>query len=257
VNISPPARAKSPEHIIVFSINHSTNSYQAKGISMKASISLVTTYKTAVLADAERAINIYNHGLYSCVKNPDLDKRARDMFAGGLGLTPAKILEQVEFIGKDYGGVAGRPAALTLAPAIADEIFQKRAQYEQAVTTAQNILSGIPSRNTIEILYRPFVKPLVDKNDRVSRNWLVWGAKFWHHLNPDAFPVEDSRVDDFFILGESPSVDKYMNLLKLFRDFVLAHQAWLPGMWDADAGADEIPCADNKLWDKVFYGLGE
>jgi hypothetical protein len=48
-----------------------------------------------------------------------------------------------------------------------------------------------------------------------------------------------------------------MKLLQLFRDFVLAHQAWLPRMREVDAGADEIPCADNKLWDKVFYGVGE
>jgi hypothetical protein len=224
---------------------------------MKAATLVVTTCKTATLADAERAIDIYNHGLYGCVKNPDLDERARRMFAEGLGLTRGKILEQVEFIGKDYGGVAGRPAALTLAPAIAGEIFQKRTEYEQAAVAAPNILSGIPGRNTIEILYRPFVQRLVDKNGRVSSNWLVWAAKFWHHLNRDAFPVEDSRVDDFFILDESVSVDKYMKLLKLFRDFVLAHQAWLPKMREVDAGADEIPCADNKLWDKVFYGLGE
>jgi hypothetical protein len=75
------------------------------------------------------------------------------MFAEGLGLTSAKILEQVQFIGKNYGGVAGRPAALVSAPAIAGEIFQKRADDEHTVTAALNILSGIPSRDTIEILY--------------------------------------------------------------------------------------------------------
>lgn len=222
---------------------------------MKAATSVVT-YKTATLADMERGIDLYNRGLYGCVKNPDLDDRARSMFAEGLGLTREKILEQVKFIGKDYGGVAGHPAALELAPAIADEILQNRANYVQAASFASDILVKTPDRAVVQILYSPFIKRLEQK-DRVWNNWLVWGAKFWHHLNPPAFPIEDGRVDDFFILDELPSVDKYMKLAGMFRDFVFAHQEWLPRMREVDAGADEVPCADNKLWDKAFYGLGE
>ena len=83
------------------------------------------------------------------------------------------------------------------------------------------IVSKAADRSAIEILYRPFVKPLVDKNRRKTSNWLVWAAKFWHHLNPLAFPNEDSRVDDFFVLsGDSVSVDKYMKLSNRFRSFV-------------------------------------
>ena len=49
------------------------------------------TYKTASLADMERGIGIYNRGLYGCVKNPDLDDRARRIFADGLGLTLERL----------------------------------------------------------------------------------------------------------------------------------------------------------------------
>ena len=59
------------------------------------------------------------------------------------------------------------------------------------------------------------------------------------------------------MIDDAPSVDKYMKLARLFQGFVLAHQGWLPRMREVDTGADEIPCADNKLWDKAFYGLGE
>jgi hypothetical protein len=49
-----------------------------------------------------------------------------------------------------------------------------------------------------------------------------------------------------------------MKFLKRFRDFVLSHQGWLPDLRRVDGDVDgEIPCADNKLWDKMFYGLGE
>lgn len=229
-------------------------SQQSGMMKNKNPSSVATTYMTVTLEDAKRGINTYNHGADGCVKNPDLDVRAHEMFKGGLGLTSEEILRQVEFIGRDYGGVAGFKAAYALAPAIANDIFQNRAEYWQAASSASPILSQVPSRDTIEILYRPFVKPLYGKS-----NWLVWGTKFWHHLNRnDAFPIEDSRVDDFFIVKDAPSVDKYMKFLKRFREFVLSHQEWVPHMRQVDGDVDgEVPCSDNKLWDKMFYGLGD
>jgi hypothetical protein len=163
-----------------------------------------TTYRTVTLEVAGHAIKAYNDGTNGCLKNPVLDRQARNMFAGGLGSTSEKILRQVEFIGKkkEYGGVAGRPSAIKLAPDITRDIVANRKQYERAALSALPILTQVPSRDTIEILHRPFVKPLVDKNNRVSRNWLVWATKFWRFLNPDAFPIEDSRVDKFFLLND-------------------------------------------------------
>ncbi|MGB8060706.1 MAG: hypothetical protein WCF26_02270 [Candidatus Sulfotelmatobacter sp.] len=223
----------------------------------------ITTCRTVTLDRACQSVKVYNEGLYGCVKNPDLDKQAHGMFADGLGSTLGKIERQVTFIGDDYGGVAGRPAALRLAPDIARDIFQNREEYERAASSALPILSEATDRSAIEILFLPFVKPLVDKNGRETSNWLVWAAKFWHHLNPPAFPIEDSRVDDFFVLkNDSASVDKYMKLLDRFRSFVLSHQDWLPQLRQADSGVDgEVDgapvCSDNKLWDKMIYGLGD
>jgi hypothetical protein len=216
----------------------------------------VTTYRTITLEVAGRAIKAYNDGTNGCLKNPDLDRQARDMFADGLGSTSGKILRQVEFIGKkkEYGGVAGRPAAIKLAPAIAHDIFENRTEYERAANSASPILSQIPSRDTINLLYRPFVKPLVDKNNRESSNWQVWASKFWHFLNPDAFPIEDSRVDKFFALNDPNSVDKYLKFLNRFREFALAHQEWLPHLRQVDCG---LAWCDNKLWDKMCWGLRE
>jgi hypothetical protein len=213
-----------------------------------------TTYRTVSLEDAKRGINIYNHGVDGRgVENDDLDIRAREMFADGLGATSGKIGRQVEFIGRDYGGAAGFKAAYALVPAITRDIVAIRDEYERVAFAALPIMSQIPSRETIEILYRPFVQTIHGKS-----NWLVWGTKFWHHLNPDAFPIEDRLVDAFFMISDSPSVNKYMKFLNRFRDFALAHLGWLPDMRQVDGGVDgEIPCSDNKLWDKMFYGLAE
>jgi hypothetical protein len=210
---------------------------------------VVTTYRTITLEVAGYAIKAYNDGTYGCLKNPELDRQARDMFADGLGSASDKIGRQVEFIGRDYGGAAGFKAAYALAPDITRDIVANREQFEQAALSALPILTQVPSRDTIEILYRPFVKPLHRKS-----NWQVWGTKFWHFLNPDAFPVEDSLVNKFFVLRDPNSVEKYLKFLNRFREFALFHQEWLAHLRQVDGG---LAWCDNKLWDKMCYGLGE
>jgi hypothetical protein len=208
-----------------------------------------TTYKTITLQIAESAIKAYNDGTYGCLKNPELDQQALDMFADGLGSSSGKIERQVEFVGRNYGGASGFKAAYSLVPDITHDIVANREQFEQAAVTALPILSQIPSRDAIEILYRPFVKPLHGKS-----NWQVWATKFWHFLNPNAFPIEDSRVDKFFVLSDVNSVDKYLKFLNRFLEFSLSHQEWLPYLQQIDGG---LAWCDNKLWDKMCYGLGE
>jgi len=223
-----------------------------------------TTYQTVTLDRACRAVKVYNEGLDGRgVENADLDIRAHKVFARGLGSTSEEIERQVHFIGnrKDYGGVAGRPSAINLAPAIAHDIFEIREEYERTASSTVPLLSQVAERSTIEFLFRPFVQPLGDKNN--TKNWLVWAAKFWHHLNRDAFPIESSESDEFFVIGNyNGPVDRYMKLLNKFRTFVLSHQEWLPHLRQADGGVDgevdgEPVCSDNKLWDKMCVGLNK
>jgi hypothetical protein len=217
-----------------------------------------TTYKTITLDRAKLAIKEYNKSMYGCEKNTDLDERARVMFDGGLGKTTAEIERQVYFIGKDYGGVAARPAALVFAPDIARDIAANRAQFEQAACSAQPILLQVPRRSTVTILYAPFVKLLIDSNKRASSNWQVWFTKFCFWLNQRAFPIEDSRVNDFFLLtADENSVDKYLKFADRFRDFVVRHQEWVPELRKVDDGSDGQRCSENKLWDKMCYGLAD
>jgi hypothetical protein len=211
-----------------------------------------TTYRNITLERAKLAVKVYNEGMYGCVKNPDLDERARVMFEDGLGRADADIERQVRFIGEDYGGAAGFKAAYSLTPLIARDIATNRAQYEQAVISAQPILMQVPRRASVNILYAPFVKPLHNKS-----NWQVWFSKFCFWLNQRAFPMEDSRVNDFFLLTDLNSVDKYLKFADRFRDFALRHEEWVPELRKVDDGSDSQPCSDNKLWDKMCYGLAD
>jgi len=146
--------------------------------------------------------------------------------------------------------VAGFPVALSLAPEIASDIMSTRDAFEHAASSAPKITDGVANRTSVEILYGPFIKPLHGK-----KNWQVWATKFWHFLNPDAFPIEDSRVDRFFKLAaKSHSADKYMELLRRFAEFRREYDVWLPKLRVADEGQ---AWSDNKLWDKVCYGVEE
>jgi len=207
-------------------------------------------FRTVTIEVAINAVQAYNSGSYRGFKNLHLDRCARHVFHAGLAPTLEGILEQVRFIGKDYGGVAGFQAALSLAPAIAHEIYAVRDRYESLVQAAPPLSCSPSSDKVVAELYAPFVKLAHDK-----RNWQVWAAKFWHFLNPDAFPIEDSRVDTFLgLAGRANSVQKYVGFLHRFREFAMAHQSWLPLLRKADGG---YSWCENKLWDKVCYGVVE
>jgi hypothetical protein len=209
---------------------------------------MFTTYKTVTLEKAKQAINAYNDGSYGCLKNPEVDRQAREMFENGLGDTEQMILRQVDFIGRNYGGAAGFKAAYALSPEIAHDIFIGRAEYERVAISAVPVHSHIADLAAIQTLYRPFVKPLHGK-----QNWQVWATKFWHFLNPEAFPIEDRFVNHFFELNEANSAALYLKFLSRFRDFAISHNSWLPELHHVDGG---LSWCDNKIWDKMCYGLG-
>jgi hypothetical protein len=208
---------------------------------------VAVTWNTITLEQALAGVRGYNRE----VSNIDLDSQARQRFAPGLDMTLAGIREQVNFIGDDYGGVQGFPKALTLVPNIAEAIFTSRASFARSASDAPHVLCGSASREALLILYQPFVTaPLHGK-----RNWYVWATKFWHFLNPDAFPIEDSRVDTFFGLkGRDASVKKYEEFLCRYQRFISERRDWVPGLQEADQG---LAWCENKLWDKVFYQVAE
>jgi hypothetical protein len=207
-------------------------------------------YTNITLETAQEAVRAYNDGCYwGGVKNPELDRQALALFEGGLGCTAEQVYEQVRFIGIDYGG-AGFKAPRDLVQTIRDDIWAVRDHYNTVAKAAPPVLQGPPPDSDIECLLAPFRKEFHGK-----RNWLVWAAKFWHFLNHDAFPILDSRVDDFFhTRGQSQSARKYIFVCGRFRNFVMSHAEWRSVLRKADG---DLACCNNKLWDKVFYGLAE
>src|SRR5687768_2188197 len=114
---------------------------------------MAVDYKTITLAIASQAIQAYNTDCYySANKGLDLDRRARQLFTEGLALISDDILEQVRFIGDDYGGVAGFKAALSLAPSIAGDIYLIRDRYSDLVRSASPLRQAPTSMKVISEL---------------------------------------------------------------------------------------------------------
>jgi len=208
------------------------------------------TYENIRLGEAKKAIRAYNGSLYRGICSTDVDRQAAELFAHGLAVNREGIAEQVRFIGKEYGGVAGFPAALRLVDSIADHIHRERAMFHAAASSAQSAHPQPVDCRTLEVLYAPFRQRYHGKN-----NWLVWASKFWHFIGYDAFPIIDTRVDRFFRLSwRRDPIDRYKRLLRRFHCFVNSRESWLESLIQSDR---QRACCATKLWDKVFYGVRE
>lgn len=94
------------------------------------------TCETITIGQACDAIRAYN------ATGLELDREGLRVFSAGLGKTLGAIRDQVSFIGKEYGGVARFPAALTLVADIARDIYKTRRLYEDAALTAPTRTEG-------------------------------------------------------------------------------------------------------------------
>lgn len=212
---------------------------------------------TIALPEAITAISAYNNGVYGKTgrKNIDIDNDARQRFSGGLGETLPEIKGQVRFIGQDYGGTANTLAGQLLPARIGQDIYSVRDEYAARISSALPLINIVPDQKLIELLFQPFEQILESPNGkRVWKNWLTWGTKFWHFLNPDAFPILDSRAKKFFSVTTHVNVlQTYREYMEVYRASMMHHQNWFPRLRQIDGG---LAWNDVKLWDKVAYEVG-
>jgi hypothetical protein len=221
--------------------------------------------ETLKLNHAIDAVKNYNSGSYNGISNTKLDGLARAAFADGLAPTLDGIEKQVRFIGQPaksgtpgYGGFAGFGKARELVPSVAQDICAAKT-YGECAKAAHPLCSVTSSVATIAYLLKPFEKPLCGK-----LVWLTWASKFWHFLNPEAFPIRDTRVATFFDLKGDRSAGNYVEFLERFKEYTVddqEHYRWVESLREADkehrCADDEVHAwCDNKLWDKVFFEIG-
>jgi hypothetical protein len=125
---------------------------------------VITNYLTLKLEGAKRAIEAYNSAVYfGCRTNTDIDENGCELFQQGLGATYDQILEQLKFIGIDYGGVRAHPAAIRLA----------RTSHATSLPTGQltQVLSTRPP------LFLPKFHPSIQLTCFFAHSFNLWSPK--------------------------------------------------------------------------------
>ncbi|MEW6185162.1 MAG: hypothetical protein AB1585_05410 [Thermodesulfobacteriota bacterium] len=213
------------------------------------------THKTITLQQAICAVRSYNQGIYgkSGRKNLDIDNEGISIFEQGLSKDDDKLTMQIGWVGRDYGGTAHSIASKQLPPRIAKAILNEFEEYHKRIIQRLPLTQlGMPD-SEISYFYKPFQQTLTTEK-RTFKNWIVWGTKVWHFLNPKAFQIMDSRAKRFYqVSASSDPVSMYADLQRKTRDLLLSHEDWLPELRAADNGN---AWSDLKLWDKVAYEVG-
>jgi len=216
---------------------------------------MACTYDTVTKADALNAIRSYNQGKYdkSGRTNLEIDREGKSLFQDGLKREKGALEDQIRWVGNDYGGAAHTIASKELPSPIADTILQDWDAYYSRIIEQRPLIENTMSKMVIRELYRPF-RQRIETEKRTLMNWMTWGTKVWHFVNPDAFQIMDSRAKRFYRVATSKDpVAAYLELEDRARKLLLSHKAWLADMRAADQGE---AWSDLKLWDKVAYQVG-
>jgi len=196
--------------------------------------------------DAAQCIREYNGSYYRGHSNTALDRKAYGLFRGGLSRDVGRLVEQLAFVGEEYGaaqerfGSIGKEAVL-----IASNLRLIFDKWIRVVADAKPLIHGIPDQATLDFLFSPFVG---------TKHWPVWASKTLHFLRPDVFPILDSNAKKS--LGVTSLVNSsrgYRQFCSIFLDVLLANAEALVAARGADAG--ESP-TDLKLMDKILFQIG-
>jgi len=196
--------------------------------------------------DATQCIREYNGSYYRGRSNTALDRKAYGLFRDGLSRDAGRLVEQITFVGEEYGaaqerfGSIGREAVLIVSNL--RPIFDK---WIEVAGDAKPMTHGIPNQATFDFLFSPFVG---------TKQWPVWASKTLHFIRPDVFPILDSNAKK--ALGLKNLVNSshgYRQFCSIFLDVLLANAEALVAARGADAG--ESP-TDLKLMDKILFQLG-
>jgi hypothetical protein len=198
--------------------------------------------------DAARDVRDYNRGFYRGCRNVDLDREAYRRFESGLSSSLAQLIDQIAFVGEQYGGAQARflPHSIRMEAAlIVPNLQSVVGQWVKAVTDAKPLIDETPSEGMLAFLSAPFA---------ATKQWPVWASKTLHFLRPDCFPILDSNAKKALGLRNLGSSSRdYYRFSSCFRDALSTNSEALTAARIADNR--ESP-TDLKLLDKILFQIG-
>jgi hypothetical protein len=188
----------------------------------------------------------YNATSYRGRRNTALDRDAYRIFSDGFSFSVIRLVDQIAFVGEQYGGAQERFGSIrNEAALIAANLYPILNRCMKLVTDSRPLIEKIPEQGTLDFLFSPF---------RGTKQWPVWASKTLHFLRPDVFPILDSNAKKpLDLVNLQNSSHNYYHFVSVFRDVLLANGECLGAARVADG--NESP-TDLKLLDKILFQLG-
>ena len=197
--------------------------------------------------EAVRSVREYNADFYKGCRNIQLDREGYDLFRNGLSADLGRLIDQLTFVGDRYGAAQQRfmPHPIRIeAASIATKLIRVLDDWNRIVMRAKPLIEEVPSEASLAFLFSPF--------DCASL-WAVWASKTLHFLQPDAFPILDSKAKKALGLNLGTSSRDYHTFCSQIRRVLLANGASLAAARIEDKAQSPT---DVKLLDKILYQLG-
>jgi hypothetical protein len=197
-------------------------------------------------ADAVQYIREYNRSYYRGRSNIGLDREAYTLFKDGMSGDPGRLLEQIAFVGEQYGAAQERFGSIRKeAELIASSFRVKRDKWRECVMKAQPLSQRVPEQEVLDFLFFPFSG---------TKQWPVWASKTLHFVRPDSFPILDSNAKKPIGLANLANSSRgYRCFCSAFRQVLVANEESLAAARIEDKG--EAP-TDLKLLDKILFQIG-
>jgi hypothetical protein len=196
--------------------------------------------------DGIECIRQYNSGSYRGRSNLALDRDAYNRFRNGPSHDLDQLVDQIAFVGKEYGGAQERFGDIRKeAVLIATNLHAVVGPWVKAVMGTRPLLEETPNETTLDFLFSPF---------RGTKQWPVWASKMLHFVRPDAFPILDSNTKKPLGLKNLVNSSRgYHQFSCCFREVMLANSEAIAAARIADA--HESP-SDLKVLDKILFQIG-
>ncbi len=227
------------------------------------------TYDNIDTKTAEYAIKEYNKGYYRrSVRNVDLDKITNDLFSSFFKKkNEIGIFDLLLHVAKEYGGmercsnVDREDVCLEISDRIDNSDFNIGGLYYiefiRSIDTLDELIkkSGENTRHIWRI-----IRPFLNTNKKVHGkkcNWSTLASKFLHFMNPNVFPIMDSRSKRFYRITkyDGNHVRQYFECIKVVNDILSDKEPKIdmPYLRTIDGPHYQ---GDIKMIDKIAYILG-
>jgi pimeloyl-ACP methyl ester carboxylesterase len=197
---------------------------------------------------ALRSVAAYNRGRYRGRLNVTIDRDGYERFRHGLSRDTSALVEQLRFVGDDYGGAQVRFIPHSIgeeAALIARRLAPDLGEFSTLVKGLRMLSEAVPRQADLAHLFAPFV---------ATKRWGVWASKTLHFLRPATFPVLDSRAKKALGVASlgSSAVD-YHRFCLLLQEALSENLEVLAAARTVD---DDASPSDLKLLDKILYEAG-